>query len=142
MVPAPSEPPTAIRRKSYALHYTQSSVAQCQPEMHEYTFNLFNTLENLCGKAPVECLALFRHPMVDVVVSSSFGYRLGAVKRWAMDIEDPLSTTINDFPKRGILRSIVPTWAWNLVCRIPNNRWRQLCDSDKILAEFVSGRVY
>ncbi|KIM38750.1 hypothetical protein M413DRAFT_75635 [Hebeloma cylindrosporum] len=132
----------SIRRKSYAPHYTQSSVAQFQPEMHEYTFNLINTLENLCGKAPVECLALFRHLMVDVVVSSSFGYRLGAVKRWAMDVEDPLSTAINDFPKRGILRSIVPTWAWNLVCRIPNNRWRQLCDSDKILAEFVSGRVY
>jgi len=41
--------------------------------------------------------------MVDVVVSSSFGYRLGAVSKWAMDTEDPLSTAINDFPKRGIL---------------------------------------
>ena len=41
--------------------------------------------------------------MVDVVVSSSFGYRLGAVSKWAMDAEDPLSTAINDFPKRGIL---------------------------------------
>jgi hypothetical protein len=93
--------------------------------MHEYTFKLINvrniayeyhriylsqtplqTLENLCGKAPVECLALFRHLMVDVVVSSSFGYRLGAVKRWAMDVEDPLSTAINDFPKRGILVNV------------------------------------
>lgn len=41
--------------------------------------------------------------MVDVVVSSSYGYRLGAVTKWAMDVEDPLSTAINDFPKRGIL---------------------------------------
>ncbi|KAJ3506033.1 hypothetical protein NLJ89_g7099 [Agrocybe chaxingu] len=131
-----------IRRKSYAPHYTQSSVAQFQPEMQEYTFELINTLETMSGKTPVECLALFRHLMVDVVVSSSFGYRLGAVGKWAMDVEDPLSTAINDFPKRGILRSVVPTWAWNLVCRIPNNRWKQLCDSDKILAEFVSGRVY
>jgi hypothetical protein len=57
----------------------------------------------MSGKAPVECLALFRHLMVDVVISSCFGYRLGAVNRWAMDIEDPLSTAIKDFPKRGIL---------------------------------------
>jgi hypothetical protein len=41
--------------------------------------------------------------MVDVVVSSSYGYRLGAVRKWAMDVEDPLSTAINDFPKRGII---------------------------------------
>ncbi|KAF8165928.1 cytochrome P450 [Crassisporium funariophilum] len=131
-----------IRRKSYATHYTQNNVAQFQPEMHEYTFELIKSLENISGKCALECLALFRHLMVDVVVSSSFGYHLGAVSKWTMDVEDPLSTAINDFPKRGILRSIVPTWGWNLVCRIPNNRWRQMCDSDKILAEFVSGRVY
>lgn len=41
--------------------------------------------------------------MVDIVVSSSYGYRLGAVSKWAMDVEDPLSTAIKDFPKRGIL---------------------------------------
>lgn len=64
------------------------------------------SLENISGKSPVECLALFRHLMVDVVVSSSFGYRLGAVGRWAMEVEDPLSTAINDFPKRGILVSL------------------------------------
>lgn len=60
-------------------------------------------LENVAGRAPVECLALFRHLMVDVVISSCFGYRLGAISRWAMDIEDPLSTAIKDFPKRGII---------------------------------------
>ncbi|KAF8967495.1 cytochrome P450 [Flammula alnicola] len=119
-----------IRRKSFAPHYTHASVAQFQPDMHEFMFELIN------------CMALFRHLMADVVVSSSFGYRLGAVSKWAMDVEDPLSTAINDFSKRGVLRSAVPAWAWNLVCRIPNNRWRQMCDSDKILAEFVSGRVY
>ncbi|KAF5321063.1 hypothetical protein D9619_000139 [Psilocybe cf. subviscida] len=132
----------SIRRKSYASHYTHTSISQFQPEMREYTFDLINTLENLGRKTPVECLALFRHLMLDALVSSCFGYRLGAVGKWAMDVEDPLSTAINDFPKRGILRSAVPTWAWDLVCRIPNNRWKQMCDSDKILAEFVSARVY
>ncbi|KAF8178037.1 cytochrome P450 [Pholiota molesta] len=132
----------SIRRRSYAPHYTHASVSKFQPEMHEYTFEIINTLEGLSGKTPVECLTLFRHLMADVMASSSFGYRLGAVGKWTMDVEDPLSTAISDFPKRGILRSAVPTWAWNLVCRIPNNRWRQMCDSDKILAEFVSTRVY
>jgi hypothetical protein len=41
--------------------------------------------------------------MADVMASSSFGYRLGAVGKWTMDVEDPLSTAISDFPKRGIL---------------------------------------
>jgi hypothetical protein len=53
-------------------------------------------LENISGKSAVECLALFRHLLVDVLVSSSFGYRLGAVSKWA----------INDFPKRGILVNV------------------------------------
>jgi hypothetical protein len=61
----------------------------------------------MSGKAPLDCLAVFRHLMVDAVVSSSYGYRLGAVSKWAMDVEDPLSTAINDFPKRGILVSII-----------------------------------
>lgn len=106
------------------------------------------------GNGPLNCLAVFRHLMVDAVVSSSYGYRLGAVSKWAVDVEDPLSTAINDFPKRGILvgptaylkfiyanssapfqRCTIPGWAWNLVSRIPNNRWRQMCDSDKIMAE-------
>jgi len=32
----------SIRRKSYAPHYTQNSVSQFQPEMHEYTFDLID----------------------------------------------------------------------------------------------------
>lgn len=111
----------SIRRKSYAPHYTHNNVAQFQAEMHEYSFELINvsiwldfctmltvfkTLENISGKTAVECLALFRHLLVDVLVSSSFGYRLGAVSKWAMDVEDPLSTAINDFPKRGILVNV------------------------------------
>lgn len=69
----------------------------------------FKTLENISGKTAVECLALFRHILVDVVVSSSFGYRLGAVSKWAMGVEEPLSTAINDFPKRGILVNVYNT---------------------------------
>ncbi|KAG5642970.1 hypothetical protein DXG03_001818 [Asterophora parasitica] len=95
--------PHSIRRKGYAPHYTPSNVAQFQSEMHEVTLELVKTMEAMSGGGPLECLAVFRHLMVDVVVSSSYGYRLGAVSKWAVDVEDPLSTAINDFPKRGII---------------------------------------
>ncbi|KAF9038800.1 hypothetical protein BDZ89DRAFT_1129561 [Hymenopellis radicata] len=77
------------------------------------------TLDNMGSKTP---LALFRNLKVDVSGSTSHGYHLGA-------------TDIHDFQKRGILRSAIPTWAWILICKIPNARWRQMCDSDKIMAE-------
>jgi hypothetical protein len=41
--------------------------------------------------------------MADVVSASSFGCCIGALSRWAVDVEDPLVTAIGDFPKRGIL---------------------------------------
>ncbi|KAJ6552270.1 hypothetical protein DFH09DRAFT_925217, partial [Mycena vulgaris] len=78
---------------------------------------------------------------LDIVVSSSHGFRLGAVSKWVLEAENGLAAAIGDFPKRGVLRSTVPTWAWNLVCQIPNARLRLLYDSDKIMAEFVSTRV-
>ncbi|PBK94016.1 cytochrome P450 [Armillaria gallica] len=132
----------SVRRKGYAPHYMPSNLSKFQAEMHDPTLELVNALDGMSGKTSLECLSLFRNLMVDVVVSTSYGYRLGAVHKWSMNTEDPLSTAINDFPKRGILRSVVPTWAWNLICKVPNTRWRQLCDSDKIMAEFVSERVY
>ncbi|KAL0568776.1 hypothetical protein V5O48_013208 [Marasmius crinis-equi] len=134
--------PHSMRRKGYAPHYNPDNLARFQPEMHEPTLELISHLEKMDEKTPLECLTLFRNLMVEVIVSTSYGYRLGAVGKWATKSEDPLSVAISDFPKRGILRSVVPAWAWNLVCRIPNARWRQMCDSDKIMAEFVSERVY
>ncbi|KZT29554.1 cytochrome P450 [Neolentinus lepideus HHB14362 ss-1] len=130
------------RRKGYASHYTTANLSLFQPEMHDFTLQLVNILENLGGRTALDCLTLFRQLMVDVVCASSFGYQPGALSKWTVDSEDALSMAINDFPKRGILRSAVPTWAWKLVCSIPNKRFRQLCDSDKIMAEFVSARVY
>ncbi|KAJ6569882.1 hypothetical protein DFH09DRAFT_1080615 [Mycena vulgaris] len=84
---------------------------------------------------------LFQNLALDIVVSSSHGFRLGAVSKWVLEAENGLAAAIGDFPKRGVLRSTVPTWAWNLVCQIPNARLRLLYDSDKIMAEFVSTRV-
>lgn len=41
--------------------------------------------------------------MVDLVVMNSYGYHLGALRRWATGAEDLLCNAISDFPKRGIL---------------------------------------
>ncbi|KIM73902.1 hypothetical protein PILCRDRAFT_717573 [Piloderma croceum F 1598] len=132
----------AIIRKGYAPHYTLANLGLFQPEIHDFTLELIKILDSFAGKVFVDCLTLFRYLMVDIIVTSSHGYRLGALSRWATGVQEPLVTAVGDFPKRGVLRSAVPKWAWNLVCRIPNNRWRLLCHSDKIMAEFVSARVY
>ncbi|KAI0307004.1 cytochrome P450 [Multifurca ochricompacta] len=131
-----------FRKKGYAPHYTPTSLAQFQPEIVQSALELVNILDGIVKGNAINCLSFFRHLMVDIASVSSFGYRVGALNKWAIDAEDPLVTAIGDFPKRGILRSAVPVWAWKLVCSIPNRRWRQLCDSDKIMAEFVSARVY
>ena len=60
-------------------------------------------LEHIGGKYPLDCLALFRHFMVDVIISSSHGYRQGALNRWILGGRDPIATAISDFPKRGIV---------------------------------------
>ncbi|OCH89992.1 cytochrome P450 [Obba rivulosa] len=132
----------AARRKVWAPHYIPSNLALFQTEINDFTINLAETLDRIAGKTSVDCLDLFRHLMVDIISSTVFGVRQGSLDNWALNIHDPLSSAVYDFPKRGILRSAVPTWAWNLVCRIPNQRWRQICDSDRIMAEFVGSRLY
>lgn len=60
-------------------------------------------LEHVGAKYPLDCLALFRHLMVDVIISSSHGYRQGALSKWILGGMDPIATAISDFPKRGIV---------------------------------------
>ncbi|KAG8219070.1 putative lysophospholipase [Butyriboletus roseoflavus] len=132
----------AVRRKGYAQHYIPANLALFQVEAHEHVLELVTALEHVGGKYPLDCLALFRHFMVDVIISSSHGYRQGALSSWILGGMDPIATAISDFPKRGIVRSTMPSCLWNLVCRIPSRRWRQICDSDKIIGEFVGARVY
>ena len=117
-------------------------------------------LELAGGKKSFECLDLFRHLMVDIMSMTIYGFRHGALKNLSVGIEDPLSTAVYDFPKRGVIvrffipsrsppsladlidkRSVVPIWAWDLICKIPSKRWKKLCDSDRIMAE-VQHRIF
>lgn len=68
---------------------------------------MVQALEHVGGKYPLDCLALFRHFMVDIIISSSHGYRQGALSKWILGVMDPIATAIFDFPKRGIVVSSV-----------------------------------
>ncbi|KZV75341.1 cytochrome P450 [Peniophora sp. CONT] len=132
----------AMRKKGYVPHYASANIALFQPELHQYTVDLVEVLEHIGGRDTPDTLNLFRQYLVDVVSSVSFGYHVGALGKWAMDSEDKLVTAIGDFPKRGILRSALPSWLWDLLCRIPHQRWQLFCHADSTMSEFVSARVY
>ena len=57
--------------------------------------------------------------MLDVVVTTSYGYRLGAVRKYTSQFEDPLAVAVNDFPKRGLLVSYyVPINSYHLTFHV------------------------
>ena len=60
-------------------------------------------LDHVAAKTSVDCLDLFRHLMVDILAATVYGSPTGSLSNWAMNIHDPISTAVYDFPKRGIL---------------------------------------
>ncbi|PSS08855.1 hypothetical protein PHLCEN_2v3470 [Hermanssonia centrifuga] len=93
----------AIRRKSYAPHYTPSNLALFQPELQDFSLKLTDALERIAAQTSVDCLDLFRHLMVDVIACTVFGIRTASLDNWSLNIRDPLSVAVYNFPKRGIL---------------------------------------
>lgn len=71
-------------------------------------------LEHAGGKKSFECLSLFRHLMVDIMSMTIYGFHHGALRNLSLGIEDPLSTAVYDFPKRGVIvrPSIAPRNLW------------------------------
>ncbi|KAI0828042.1 cytochrome P450 [Trametes gibbosa] len=127
----------SARRKAYAPHYNLPHLTQFQPEMNDSMIQVVQILENEKAKASVDTLDLFRHLLVDVISVTVFGSYPGALDDLATGVKNPLSQAVCDFPARGIVRSAIPTCAWNLVSRIPNETWRRICDSDRTVAEYV-----
>ena len=108
----------AVRRKGYAQHYTPANLVLFQAQAHDHVLELVDVggtlstfprlnanqaLEHVGGKYPLDCLALFRHFMVDVIISSFYGHRQGALSKWIHGGMDPIATAIFDFPKRGLV---------------------------------------
>ncbi|KAI0036316.1 cytochrome P450 [Vararia minispora EC-137] len=132
----------APRRKAFSSHYTAANVAFFQPEMHKSVLEVVEILESINGKRSVDCLHHFREMLVDVICSASFSYDAGAVRGRAEGKENHfLVRAVDDFPKRGILRSMTPNWMWELLGEIPNDRWKLMYNSDGILAKFIKERV-
>lgn len=41
--------------------------------------------------------------MVDIMSMTIYGFHHGALRNLSLGIEDPLSTAVYDFPKRGVI---------------------------------------
>ncbi|KAJ7481145.1 cytochrome P450 [Mycena galericulata] len=131
----------AARRKPSGPHYTSTNIARFQPEMCKSALELVQSLQSINGSYPVECLHLLRNFMLDIAVFSTFGYNLGALGRWTINVPDELSVAISDFPKVGIVRHVFPDWLWAALCYIPHKRWRDFTQCTLILKKFVVARI-
>jgi len=128
-------------KRGYGPHYIPGNLALWQGDYHDFTLEVIQRLEEDAGRTAFDCLTLFRHLMVDVIMLTVFDLRVGAVQKWAADAPDPLSTAINDYPKRSLLRNALPRFLWALLASIPHARWQQFCDADRYLGGFVTSRV-
>lgn len=66
-------------------------------------FLMLQILESRQGKESVSCPEIFRHLTVDIISTTVFGSRSGAIDNYAMGVRDSLSQAIKDFPTRGIV---------------------------------------
>jgi len=124
-------------RKAYVPHYTHANLAHFHPQINTILKQFVHILSKVNADRSVECLNLFRHLMVDIISVTAFGIPPVAMDRWGKGVEDPICMAVYNFPKKGVLRSLLPKLVWNLVELYPNERWKQLCDSERILISFV-----
>ncbi|KZV88089.1 cytochrome P450 [Exidia glandulosa HHB12029] len=130
-----------LRRRAFAPHYSLANLASFQNEMHDYTLQLVNRLSEDGGATAFDCLTMFRHLLVDVISLTVFDMKADAVGKWAREEPDYLSTAINDWPKRSLMKDAMPPWLWTIVCHIPHARLHQFVDSDRFINKFVADRV-
>ncbi|KAJ7698523.1 hypothetical protein B0H16DRAFT_1903337 [Mycena metata] len=99
----------SIRCKAYASHYTPFNLAKLTLEMGDATGKIGiiigPTLHGLPPHTPLDssdtCFAL------DIIVSSSYGFSLGAIRKWALEAGEALTVAIG----RDAAFCAVPTWA-------------------------------
>ncbi|KAI0940348.1 hypothetical protein AcV5_001482 [Taiwanofungus camphoratus] len=131
-----------LRRKAYAPHYNPSNLGPYQLELHIFALKVVDIFNRVAGKASVECLDFFCHLMVDIITVAVLGFYPESLSNWTSNVQNPLTIAVHDFPKKGTLHDLFPMWAWKLVSRFPNDRWRQICNCDKIVAQYVGGQLH
>ncbi|KAH8114074.1 cytochrome P450 [Phellopilus nigrolimitatus] len=139
-----------IRKKGYTPHYNPKHLALFESEIHGFVkemIDMLNVAESHSLIA-VDTLLLLRHLMIDINCMHLFAYNVHSLPAWkqhnigaARAPSDLLSMAIEDFPKRGVLKSALPVWLWSILTYIPNQRVQLLFDSDRILSRFVEDRV-
>ncbi|KAL1659631.1 cytochrome P450 [Schizophyllum commune] len=129
--------PHSARRRSWASHYTMSSLLKFQPVMGNAARGLILAVESVWGKRPVDCLILFRHFTIEVIMSILFGCHLDVLKDWSAGREVAICEAIGDFPLQVTLRGAVPSWLWYLACKFPNQKWQKIVTADTTVVEFA-----
>ncbi|EJD03454.1 cytochrome P450 [Fomitiporia mediterranea MF3/22] len=140
--------PHLARKRGYVAHYSPSNLALFQSEFYNCVNHLTSVISASASMSatPIDTLLLFRHFFIDINCTHLFAYEAGSLKSWSEHIlhgcqPDELSRAIYDFPKRGLLRSVLPKWLWNALEQIPIYRWQQFCDSDARLGRFGFARL-
>lgn len=119
----------AAHRKKFAAHFTPSNTNAFQPEIYDLVYQLIDvgirrppfvlpvnpsrskyfTQQGIYGyaeqDAPIDCLAMIRHLMIDILAESAFGAQAASLRKWAAGEEDPLAVAVHDFPPLGVIVS-------------------------------------
>ncbi|KAI5893316.1 cytochrome P450 [Schizophyllum commune H4-8] len=125
------------RRKTWGSHYTVGHLAKFQPDMQDAAHQLIEATASFGGKRPIDCLVLFRHFTIEIIMATMYGCRLNALKSWSAGVEVPICEAIGHFPLAITLRGAVPDWLWKLACRIPHRGWQKICSSGNANLEFT-----
>lgn len=80
--------PHSARRKIVAPHYTPDNMRSFEPEIQAIVGTMLSTLETI--DKPVDCLAMFHHLMMDVILVTAYDCHLDAVQLWASGTESPV----------------------------------------------------
>ena len=163
--------PHSARRRSWASHYTMSTLLRFQPIMGNAARGLISVripqcppcgllisvpqaVESVGGRRPVDCLILFRHFTIEVIMSILFGCHLDVLKDWSAGKEVAICEAIGDFPLQVTLvseplistiplthlflkRGAVPSWVWYLACKIPHQKWQKIVTADTTVVEVL-----
>ncbi|KAI5893315.1 cytochrome P450 [Schizophyllum commune H4-8] len=129
--------PHSARRRAWASHYTMTSLLKFQPIMGNAARGLILAVDSVGGRRSVDCLILFRHFTIEVIMSVLFGCHLDVLKDWSEGKEVAICEAIGDFPLQVTLRGAVPSWVWYLACRIPQQKWQKVIRADMTVVEFA-----
>ncbi|KAL1755445.1 cytochrome P450 [Schizophyllum commune] len=124
------------RRKAWGPHYTMGHLTKFQPDMQDAARQLIEATAAF-KKGPIDCLVLFRHFTIEIIMATMYGCRLNALKSWSAGEEVPICEAIGHFPLAITLRGAVPDWLWKLVCSIPHRGWQKICNSGNANLEFT-----